>query len=138
MNIILLAIKPRYAADIYAGRKTIEFRRVIPRCMLPENGGESVKAFLYESAPVSKVTGACVLSVRSFSPDGIFDSGTLGRGCVTEDESSGYFRGKSGYALSVSGIEKFPGPAHVREFLTMSQSRPPQNFLYVQRDVKAE
>lgn len=134
MNIILLAIKPRFAEDIYSGRKTIEFRRIIPRCMRPENGGKSVKAFLYKSAPVSKVTGACVLNLQSFAPDGIFDSGTLSRGCITEDESAGYFRGRSGYALSVSEIEKFTGPAYVREFLTQSQSRAPQNFLYVERE----
>lgn len=124
MKTIFLAIKPRHASNIYDLIKTIEFRKVIPKCMHPENGGEVVLAILYESAPVSKVTGSCILEIHSFSPNGVFDSETLKKGCITEDEALAYFCGKPGYALSVNCVVKFPSP------FPLVKTKVPQNFVY--------
>ena len=54
MNIIL-SIKPKWAELIYSGKKTIEWRKSIPK---RENIGEPIeKVLLYETAPVKKITG---------------------------------------------------------------------------------
>ncbi|MBR7064037.1 MAG: hypothetical protein IKI31_02660 [Treponema sp.] len=50
MNIIL-SIKPKWAELIYSGKKTIEWRKCVPRFRNIE------KVFLYETAPVKKITG---------------------------------------------------------------------------------
>ena len=87
MKTIILAIKPRWAAKIYSREKRIELRRVIPNCIyLGEDEDEYVKVLLYESAPVSKVTGECIMCVSAFSPSGKFSSEVLKKGCVTEQE----------------------------------------------------
>lgn len=101
-RIILLAIKPRFAKAIYRGEKKIEFRKKIPTAMLPKNGNNLVGALLYESAPVSAVTGGCLLSLAAFSPNGVFSEEIIKSGCLTSKELNDYFVGKPGYALSVS------------------------------------
>lgn len=50
MNIIL-SIKPKWAELIYSGKKTIEWRKSIPKFQNIE------KVFLYETYPVKKITG---------------------------------------------------------------------------------
>lgn len=53
---VLLAIKPKYAEAIYAGTKRWEFRKAPP----PVPGW----VFLYESAPVSAITGKVFLGAK--------------------------------------------------------------------------
>lgn len=50
MSILVMSIKPQYAEDIYSGGKQFEFRKKPPT---------NLKAYylIYESAPVSKITG---------------------------------------------------------------------------------
>ena len=55
MNIVL-AIKPKWAKLIYEGKKTIEWRKTLPRKMdlkLLRDGNPNVKVYLYETAPGS-------------------------------------------------------------------------------------
>lgn len=49
---ILLSIKPEYAKLIYEGNKTIEYRKDFPKFVLWGS-----KIFLYETAPIKRVTG---------------------------------------------------------------------------------
>ena len=49
---ILLSIKPEYAKLIYEGKKTIEWRKDFPKFVNWRS-----KIFLYETAPVKRVTG---------------------------------------------------------------------------------
>lgn len=51
MNIVL-AIHPKWATLIYSGKKTIEWRKSFPKIYYPR-----MKIFLYETAPVCRVTG---------------------------------------------------------------------------------
>lgn len=51
MNIVL-AIHPKWASLIYSGEKTIEWRKSFPKIYYPR-----MKIFLYETAPVCRVTG---------------------------------------------------------------------------------
>ena len=49
MRVCLMSIKPKWAKELYSGKKTVEFRKSSP------DVGSLV--FLYESAPVKAVTG---------------------------------------------------------------------------------
>ena len=50
--VIVMAIKPKYAKAIYEGRKNWEFRKAPPPIWK--------EIYIYESAPVSKITGRVV------------------------------------------------------------------------------
>lgn len=129
MKTIILSIKPRWATKIYSREKRIELRRVIPKCIYLVNDddeNEFVKVLLYESAPVSKVTGECLMCVSAFSPSGKFSSEVLKKGCVTEQEMASYSRGRPVYALGVSGSEKWDVPKDISFY----KKRPPMNFVY--------
>ena len=119
MKTILLAINPKWAEKIYSGEKTIEFRRIIPKCIQPGNE-IYVQVNLYESAPKSMITGECVMRVQSFSPDGKFSDDILKKGCLTEQEMYEYSRGRGVYALAVMAVVKWNVPV-----------RAPKNFSYV-------
>lgn len=49
---ILLSIHPKWAAKIYADDKWIEWRKSIPKQVK-----EGTKVYLYETAPMCKITG---------------------------------------------------------------------------------
>ena len=51
MNCVILSIKPKYAKAILDGTKTFEIRKRVPRF------NEGTTVFLYETAPVSAITG---------------------------------------------------------------------------------
>ena len=53
-KVIVMSIKPKYAKAIYEGRKHWEFRKVPPPLY--------ERIYIYESAPVSKVTGWLMFS----------------------------------------------------------------------------
>lgn len=55
-RIIIMAIKPEYAEAIYSGKKRWEFRKAPP----PVPGW----VWLYESAPVSAITGQVYLALK--------------------------------------------------------------------------
>ena len=48
-RVLVMALKPKYAKAIYEGRKNWEFRKAPPPLFK--------EIFIYESAPVSKITG---------------------------------------------------------------------------------
>lgn len=137
----VLAIHPRFADLIYAGRKTVEFRRRIPKGMRP--GG---RVFLYETAPVRKVTGSFVVAgiarlTRWNGRDDFegcpvpHDLGALAAmGCLAEGELLRY-AGKgpkeegygyaSCYAILVSEPERLAAPKPIGDF---GLRRWPQSF----------
>ncbi|MBR3777210.1 MAG: hypothetical protein IKL02_06440 [Kiritimatiellae bacterium] len=53
-KVIVMSLKPKYAKAIYEGRKNWEFRKTPPPLFK--------KIYIYESAPVSKITGTVVFS----------------------------------------------------------------------------
>ena len=50
MNVCLMSIRPKWAKELYSGKKTVEFRKNSPSV------GSVI--FMYECAPVQRVTGA--------------------------------------------------------------------------------
>ena len=126
MSSILLSIKPKWAEKIYSGEKTVEFRKTIPNCMQPGADG-TVKALLYESAPVSRITGTCILSLDSFTPDGRFPDETLKKGCLSELEMQQYSKGRQVYALAVSEVKKWNEPVCRKAYVKCA----PQSWCYL-------
>lgn len=55
-KVYIMAIKPKYAKAIYEGKKNWEFRKVPPPLLEP--------ILLYESAPVSAITGMVLFGVE--------------------------------------------------------------------------
>jgi predicted transcriptional regulator len=53
-EVIVMSLKPKYANDIYEGRKNWEFRKTPPPLFKT--------IYIYESAPVSKITGKVIFS----------------------------------------------------------------------------
>lgn len=53
-KVIMMSLKPKYAKAIYEGRKNWEFRKTPPPLFK--------EIYIYESAPVSKITGTVVFT----------------------------------------------------------------------------
>ena len=53
-KVVVMALKPKYAKAMYDGRKNWEFRKVPPPLFR--------RIYVYESAPVSKITGEVMFS----------------------------------------------------------------------------
>ena len=53
-KVIVMSLKPKYAKAIYEGRKNWEFRKTPPTLFK--------EIYIYESAPVSKITGTVLFS----------------------------------------------------------------------------
>ena len=60
MNVCLMSIKPKWAKELYSGKKTVEFRKNSPPV------GSLV--FLYESTPVKAVTGCFIVESIFIGP----------------------------------------------------------------------
>lgn len=106
----LLAIKPRFADDIYSGRKTLELRQT--SSLVPKNL-QVARAYLYETAPTKAVTGYVTLSKPSLF-DIYLESANyqnlddiLRKICIEEDEARSYLRGCLGFLYPISYAVKF-------------------------------
>lgn len=121
-HVVLLAIKPKYAEAIYAGTKRWEFRKAPP----PVPGW----VFLYESAPVSAVTGKVYLAAKiqgyseavwSFAKTQKTIGGGVG---VTLREFQAYVgKAKSVAACATFDVQRFDKPVSLPPGV-----RPPQNW----------
>ena len=121
-HIIIMAIKPKYAEAIYAGKKRWEFRKAPP----PVPGW----VLLYESEPVSAVTGKVFIAAKiQGEPECVWGFAktqkTIGGGPgISERE----FRAYCGKRNSVSACatffaERFDSPQPLPPGV-----RPPQNW----------
>ena len=127
MNIIL-SIKPKWAEKIYSGEKTIEWRKSISR----KNG--QITVFIYETAPVKKITGFFTLGEAYYKIFGPLKdrSEIIVKGCVPSKELKKY-KGKSKclYGWDVINPHKFETPKTLEEF---SLKRPPQSWCYTDHE----
>jgi predicted transcriptional regulator len=134
-RIVILAIKPKHAEKIYAGEKRWEFRKVPP----PVPGF----VYLYESAPVSAVTGMVYLAAKiQGEPECVWGFAktqkTIGGGPgITFREFQAYVgKAKSVTACATFYAERFPVPIPLQGGV-----RPPQNYgryRLVEKDVAAK
>lgn len=144
MNIVL-AIHPKWAKLIYEGKKTIEWRKVIPSCLFPIHlKHDAIRVYLYETAPVKKVTGyfVCrdvaelIMSEPPWENAEIHPAAekVINEGCVPLDDLKKYAGKKEVvYGLKVMYWSKFfKGPKPLEDF---GLERPPQSWCYTERDI---
>lgn len=124
MKKILLSIKPCYVAEIFSGRKTVEYRKRIPQ-------DKAVRQVLiYSSYPVKKV-------VAEFTLGGFFAGSkewlwgqTVGIGGITKNVFDQYFDGKDiAYAYQIENLQVFDQSRPLSEY---GLKRAPQDFCYVE------
>ena len=119
-HIIVMAIKPKYAKAIYAGKKNWEFRKAPPPLFKT--------IYLYESAPVSAVTGAVVFGEAVTGlPFSVWEIVKTNR-CFTKNlpgirlsDLEEYVGKKLVTALRVTEAGQFKSPIPL-------ESAPPQNW----------
>jgi len=121
-HIVLLAIKPKYAEAIYAGTKRWEFRKAPP----PVPGW----VFLYETAPVSAITGKVFLGAKiQGMPDAVWG---FARSQKTIGGSAGItlkaYYDYVGKANSVAACACFFAEKRPEPIPLPTGVRPPQNW----------
>lgn len=126
-DIIVMALKPKYAKAIYEGRKQWEFRKAPPPLMK--------EIFIYESAPVSAITGTvyfceAVRSVPSIVWDTIKRSQwTKNNTGISLDDLKRYAGKDMVTALRVYDPKRIPAPVKM-------SCKPPQNWGKFQAEFK--
>ena len=129
MNIIL-SIHPKWADKIYKGEKKIEWRKTKPKWY-----DSKAKVYLYETAPVKKVTGYFMLERFGWVSMHDHDFKFLNMevveklGCVSI-ESLKQYQGDSPelFAWYVGKVVRFKNPRPLSDF---GLKRPPQSWQYV-------
>ena len=132
-KVILLSIHPKWAEKIYSGNKTIEWRRTSPR-----NYNDDYKVYLYETAPVSKVTG--FIEIDDFDPIDVnrpynYDllCQMVEAGRVDKDTLKNYQGNRSRLiAWEIGNYHKFNTPKTLSDFCI---KRPPQSWQYVEDEI---
>jgi len=134
MNIIL-SIHPKWAKLIYEGKKTIEWRKTLPKKIKKGD-----KVFLYETSPVFKITGyvdfnfADIYDKNSDDVKWLRKDFVEDKGCVTIDRLNQY-QGQSSqvYGWRVSLPCKFSTPKTLEDF---GLKRAPQSWQYTEAEEK--
>ena len=124
---LLLSLKPRFAALIFDGQKTVELRRVAPTIQPGD------RALIYASSPLRQLVGTCrVVDVEIDSKAEVWER--YGDQCaLTEEEYEAYFEGaKHAVAIVVDNPARLPEPPSLATLRNrMSGFRPPQSFRYL-------
>ena len=105
MNIIL-SIKPEWAEKIYSGEKCVEWRKTMPKRFR-----HCDMVFLYETAPVKKITGFLKLDgIAIIKPENLNKCHDLIElGCLEERELKKYAGGKPIYGWLIKETVRFSG-----------------------------
>lgn len=134
MNIIL-SIHPKWAEKIYSGEKAIEWRKNMPHRMDAyklRDGNPNFKVYLYETAPVRKITGFfCWGGVALFDARRMHEGfPPTTYGCVNVEDLKKY----QGENCAICGWfidlpQKFKVPKSLEEF---NIKRAPQSWCYTE------
>ena len=123
---VLISIKPRYAAKIWSGEKQFEFRRAVPKELVPLD----TCFYVYESAPVKRIVGYFVVDhVRGGESLWTLWDATRDYAGIGFEEFCRYFEGAPrNHALHIMFAQKL---LYTRELWEIGLKRPPQNYLYL-------
>jgi len=121
---ILISLKPRHAAQVFQGNKTIELRKRRP------NVERGTKAWIYATVPVAQIKGCvCIERIVTGSPNEIW-KGYGDQTGISKDEFDIYFRGRDvAHGLILTEIRVLNRPlslGRIRELISGFQ--PPQFF----------
>jgi predicted transcriptional regulator len=125
MKDIILSIHPKWAEKIYSGEKTVEVRKTQPNWEKPE-AAENLLIYLYETAPVKKVTGVVFLTwVHEASEELLEDlelyfATSLRNACLTAKEMIEYSKGKNLYFWDLKDPFRFDTPKDIKGSVSQS------------------
>ncbi len=120
---VLLSVKPEFAAKIFNGTKTFEFRRSLFK-------NKKVKTVVvYASSPVQKVIGEFEIdSIINADLEQLWKKTRKGAG-ITEDYFYSYFTNKEqGFAIKVKNVKQYSKPLCIKQDFNTT---PPQSFTYL-------
>jgi len=125
---IILSIRPKHAAKIFSGLKTVELRR-----LRPKNLGNGTLALIYVSSPVRSLAGAFKVTRVIEKPLTDLWKMVQAKAGLTYREFKQYYYGVSrGTAIFFEKVWSFSEPLSLQdlrnELLTFL---PPQAFRYV-------
>lgn len=122
---LLLSLKPRFAASILDGTKTVELRRTLPRI------SAGARVVLYSSSPRREIVGHAVVdAVVSAAPAHLWEA-VGDRSAVTRAEFDEYFHDSHlGVALHLREVQAVPVPVPLSA-LRSAGLEPPQSWRYV-------
>jgi len=126
-QILLISVRPRFAAKILSGEKTVELRRVRPRI----GAGDCV--LIYVSSPVKALAARFVVAeVIQASPSRLWRE-TQSEAAVTSREFKAYFAGVStAYAISLKQGQLLRSPVSLDAIRhAWPEFRPPQSYRYL-------
>lgn len=122
-RVALLSIRPKYAEEILAGRKRVEFRRR----PLPQ---DVTRVVIYATAPVARVVGAFqVEAVDSTTPSEAWRQYHQVGGIGREDFESYYEGTDTAHVIRIRDVEIANSPFALSE--VDESLRPPQSFVYL-------
>lgn len=130
---VLFSIKPIYADQILAGRKTVELRR---RFTNAEVTGSL--AFIYSTSPVRQLVGyARIKAVRKLRIQDIWREYRDVAG-ISKAGFDTYFEGKcDGYVIELDEPTRLADGVPIADLRERFGFVPPQSFRYVSRDYHA-
>jgi predicted transcriptional regulator len=122
-SVALLAIKPRFAEAIIAGRKTVEFRRT--RFSLPPS-----HVVLYASTPVQQIVAYFeVAFIKELTPLGLWRQ-FRNSGAIEYPEFVEYYRdARTGIAIVVGNVWTLRAPVSLHRLDVRAKA--PQSFRYL-------
>jgi predicted transcriptional regulator len=124
---MLISIRPRYVADILAGRKTAEVRRNKP------SSAPGSLILIYATTPVQQVVATCVLDgVRTGGADRLWRAhGTSA--CLSRQEMRNYLRGAAQpTVLLLSQVSELVTPVPLDRMRKVIPSfHPPQTYRFL-------
>lgn len=128
MNVIL-AVKPKYARLILAGRKEYEFRKAVFK--------DSVDTvFIYSSYPEKRIVAHFKVDIiHEDTPENLWRMSS-DRAGLTEEEFFQYFGGREyGYAIRIRDLEILRIPLDPWEMI--ADFHPPQNYCYTEFPIES-
>lgn len=120
---LLMSIKPKYADLIYRGEKDYEFRKAKMPSGVSVRADDTSKIWLYETAPVSKVTGWMTADYcLTDMPDGLWETLKDEKPGVTKPEYQTYYHcADHAYAWHIRNAIKLAEPPALKV-------RPPMSY----------
>lgn len=127
-SVVLISLHPKHAMKILSGEKTLEFRRVWATRPI-------TAIVIYATVPIQKIVAiARVKQVHQGSPTALWGLAKKLGGGLLRRELYDYFQGKkSGFAIELESVERFPSPVEVKAFI--GDFRPPQSFAYIDAQI---
>lgn len=126
-SVLLLSVKPKYAAMIFAGTKGVELRKVRPQV----TSGDTV--LVYVTAPVKALSGMVTVDrVVTGKPSSLWPLVREHAG-LTRDEFDQYYAGApTGYAIIFSEVARLASPVNLGTLRSLWEGfQPPQTYSYL-------